>query len=166
LIGPILSFTADEAWSFHKTGNKLSSDFLLLQDWPDTDNLSLSKEPVEDAQTLLDLKESKINEALESLRSSKVIGQSLEAEIVLTYSEESKISEVLQRRQADLPEMFIVSSVILDPVSTETEIKVSAHHAPGVRCPRSWRWVPQLVDAGDWGLVSPRCAKVLSGINL
>lgn len=166
LIGPILSFTADEAWSFHKTGKKLSSDFLLLQDWPKADNSFASSESVEDAQILLDLKESKINEALENLRSSKLIGQSLEAEIVLTFSAESEIAKVLKRRLSNLPELFIVSSVILDPVSSETELKVTAHHAPGVRCPRSWRWVPELVEAGDWGAVSPRCAKVLSKLNL
>ena len=29
------------------------------------------------------------------------------------------------------------------------------------KCPRSWRWVPELVEAGTWGKVSPRCKSVL-----
>lgn len=165
LIGPIIPFTADEAWSFHKTNEKLGKDFLILQDWPEFGNEWIEVSKTQDVQILLDLKESKINEALESLRSSKVIGQSLEAEIVLTYSSKDPIAEVLNRSHETLPELFIVSSVILEPTAIDDEIKVTAHHAPGVRCPRSWRWVPELVDVADWGAVSPRCAKVLAESN-
>lgn len=165
LIGPIIPFTADEAWSFHKTNEKLGKDFLILQDWPEFGNEWIEVSKTQDVQILLDLKESKINEALESLRSSKVIGQSLEAEIVLTYSSKDPIAEVLNRSHETLPELFIVSSVILEPTAIDDEIKVKAHHAPGVRCPRSWRWVPELVDVADWGAVSPRCAKVLAESN-
>jgi len=42
------------------------------------------------------------------------------------------------------------------------DIRVSAQHASGVRCPRSWRWVPELVHVEPWGDVSPRCAEVLA----
>ena len=39
-------------------------------------------------------------------------------------------------------------------------VKVS--HAEGIRCPRSWRWVPTLVKTEDFGDVSPRCKKALA----
>jgi isoleucyl-tRNA synthetase len=164
LIGPILPFTADEAWSFHKTNQKLSNDFLILQKWPESDQSWKESLEVEDAEKLLNLKESKINEVLESLRSSKEIGQSLEAELVITCSNEDDLFEILDRRQDQLAELFIVSSVIVKPSEANSELTISAHHAPGVRCPRSWRWVPELVEVDGWGQVSPRCAQVLNKI--
>ena len=112
----------------------------------------------------MNLKESKINEVLESLRSSKEIGQSLEAELVITCSNEDDLFEILDRRQDQLAELFIVSSVIVKPREANSELTISAHHAPGVRCPRSWRWVPELVEVDGWGQVSPRCAQVLNKI--
>ncbi len=165
LIGPILPFTADEAWSYHKTNQKLSDFFLVLQKWPESIHSWKEGLDVEDAQKLLNLKESKINEVLESLRSSKVIGQSLEAELVIVCSKEDPLFETLKRRKDDLAELFIVSSVILNLDEAVSELSIFAHHAPGVRCPRSWRWVSELVEVENWGPVSPRCANVLKQID-
>ncbi|NBQ02936.1 MAG: isoleucine--tRNA ligase, partial [Opitutae bacterium] len=165
LIGPILPFTADEAWSFHKTKQKLSSEFLALQKWPESASSWMDGLAVEDAEKLLNLKESKINEVLESLRSSKEIGQSLEAELVITCSKDDDLFAILDRRKDELAELFIVSSVIVNSSDANSELSISAHHAPGVRCPRSWRWVPELVEVENWGPVSPRCANVLTKIN-
>ena len=162
LIGPILPFTADEAWSFHKTDKKIGNEFLAIQSWPKAFESLKSTDDVQDAQALLDLKESKINEVLESLRSSKEIGQSLEAELIIKCAEEDSISKILIRRKESLAELFIVSSVIIELSKDLDEVVISAHHAPGVRCPRSWRWVPELVEVENWGPVSPRCAEVLS----
>ena len=48
-------------------------------------------------QALFELKESKVNEALESLRVKKEIGQSLDAEVEIQLSQNSPISSVLDR---------------------------------------------------------------------
>mgnify|MGYP002832792833 CR=1 FL=1 len=65
-------------------------------------------------------------------------------------------------RAKDLSEIFIVSSVIVSEEAHLGDAQVRARHAPGVRCPRSWRWVPKLVNVDPWGEVSPRCAEVLA----
>ena len=107
-----------------------------------------------------------MNEALESLRVKKEIGQSLDAEVELQLSKESKISEILNRMSTDeLAELFIVSSVVVSNLADSESDRVVARHAPGVRCPRSWRWVPQLVKVEPWGEVSPRCAEVLANFD-
>jgi hypothetical protein len=55
-----------------------------------------------------------------------------------------------------LPELFIVSQVKLVSGSN-TEVEISVAPAEGVRCPRSWRWVPELfVVDGFEEKVSPR----------
>ena len=107
-----------------------------------------------------------MNEALESLRVKKEIGQSLDAEVEIQLSQNSPISSVLDRFSPEqLSELFIVSSVILSQISSIKNDQVLARHAYGVRCPRSWRWVPELVHVEPWGEVSPRCAEVLANLR-
>ena len=59
--------------------------------------LGENSQAVEDIQALLELKESKVNEALESLRVKKEIGQSLDAEVEIQLLQNSPISSVLDR---------------------------------------------------------------------
>jgi isoleucyl-tRNA synthetase len=167
VIGPLTPFTADEAWSFRSSGEALCEDALVLQDWPQAHDLVGSMEVVSDINALLDFQESKVNEALEGLRAKKEIGQSLDAQVAITLSPQNPLWLVFKRREQELPELFIVSSVVLiEEADLDTsEIQVSACHAPGVRCPRSWRWVPKLVEVERWGKVSPRCAEVLAKLD-
>ncbi len=167
VIGPLTPFTADEAWSFRHSGVELCDDALVLQDWPQPHDLGESAEVVSDVTLLLEFKESKLNEALEGLRTQKEIGQSLDAQVEISLSPENPLCSVFGRRENELPELFIVSSVVLaeDADLDPSEIRISARHAPGVRCPRSWRWVPELVEVERWGKVSPRCAEVLAKIG-
>ena len=154
--------TADEAWSFANADVELCEDALILQDWPKPFDLVGNEESVSDIRAILEFKELKVNEALEELRTKKEIGQSLDAEIEIRLSSDSPLWKVFKRRENEMPEIFIVSSVIISEETHLEEIQVSARHAPGVRCPRSWRWVPELVKVDPWGEVSPRCAEVLA----
>ncbi|MBQ9759105.1 MAG: hypothetical protein IJW12_04960, partial [Opitutales bacterium] len=48
------------------------------------------------------------------------------------------------------------------PAGTPLSIEaVKAETLGYVRCPRSWRWMPELVDAGTFGKVSARCRDAL-----
>ena len=165
IIGPITPFTADEAWSFANADTELCDDALVLQDWPQPYDLGDNEQEVSDIRDILEFKELKVNEALEELRSKKEIGQSLDAEIEIGLSADSPLSPVFKRREKDLPEIFIVSSVLVSEEAHLEDAQVRARHAPGVRCPRSWRWVPELVRVEPWGEVSPRCAEVLAKLG-
>ena len=135
---------------------------MLLEDWPELNSAWGDESVIIDAQALLSLRDSHINESLEKLREEKKIGQSLDAEIELRCPKNDPISTVLKKRADDLAEFFIVSKVTLVEDDNENHLVVLAQHASGYRCPRSWRWVPELVSIEPWGEVSPRCAKVLS----
>ena len=166
LIGPFTPYIADEAWAFGQSGEEYCNDSLSLQDWPKEIDLGEGQIAVSDVQELLDLKDSHVNEALESLRVKKEIGQSLDACVSLCLSTDSKFVDILKRRSLDeLAELFIVSSVTLENLPSGEVDKVTACHASGIRCPRSWRWVPELVKVEPWGEVSPRCAEVLAKIR-
>ena len=164
LLEPLIPFTADEAWSFHKEGKALSDSLLCLEKWPSYATSWKDDNLVDQADRILALKESKINDVLEDLREKKIIGQSLDAEISISLSKDDPMFEVLNGNFSELPDIFIVSSVVLENGEDGSSIEVGASHAPGVRCPRSWRWVKELVNVEPWGGVSPRCAEVLQKI--
>jgi len=166
LIGPFMPYIADEAWAFAISGEELGGDFLALQDWPEPIELPQGDLCVQDVDQLLELKDSKVNEVLEALRVKKEIGQSLDAEVEMQIIDGSPLSETIRRRSPDeLAELFIVSKVTLVDGQVSESDQVFARHASGVRCPRSWRWVPELVKVEPWGEVSPRCAEVLAKLG-
>ena len=165
-MGPFTPYIADEAWSFLQSNQEYGHDFLCLQKWPVPIDLGTYSEAVAQIQTLLDFKDLKVNEALEQLRVKKEIGQSLDAEVKIEVPAQSEVCSALEFCTPDeLSELFIVSSVSLSIMDTNQEIQVEAKHASGVRCPRSWRWVPELVRVEPWGEVSPRCADVLANLR-
>ena len=118
-----------------------------------------------EAQSILDFKESTVNESLETLRGRKEIGQSLEAEIEIGMPVNDPRLKILKKRAEELAEIFIVSNVSLVEIPENVELQITAKHATGVRCPRSWRWVPELITVDPWGDVSPRCAEVLAKLD-
>ena len=138
-------FTADEAWSYHKFGKDLVEDALALQSWPTVQDNWEDGDEILEAQSILDFKESTVNESLETLRGRKEIGQSLEAEIEIGIPVNDPRLKIFKKREEELAEMFIVSTVSLLEIPENEELQITAKHATGMRCPRSWRWVPELI---------------------
>jgi hypothetical protein len=91
------------------------------------------------------------------LRQSKVIGQSLDAKIIVKGGDD--MFKILEKYEKDLPEFFIVSQVTL--VRTQGEACVEAALCGWERCQRSWRRVPKLVDYGEFRNISERCRRAL-----
>ncbi|MEO0796901.1 MAG: isoleucine--tRNA ligase [Verrucomicrobiota bacterium] len=164
-IAPVLTFTADEAWSFFVSGQEIAEDSIHLQAWPVSDDFAYDATVAGEIDKIINFREELVNLPLEKLREEKVIGSNLDAKVVVSGKTDNELFALLNRFQADLPELFIVSQVTLETKS-EGDLEVSAAHADGVRCPRSWRWVPELVSAGDFGEVSPRDREALLTLNL
>ena len=163
LIAPFVPFTADEAWShLHARAEYVDSTNIHLQDWP------VVPTEWEDAEALaahaavsrIQALAAQVNVPMEGLRQEKKIGQSLEAEVVVTGDPADADFSLLAARLGALPELWIVSAVRLNPVPGAA-LSFAVQRTGGVRCPRSWRWVPALVDAGRFGMVSPRCREAL-----
>ena len=164
MLAPLLPFTSDEAWAHLQTDSDFCDEPLLLQNWPSLPDYYKSNNEAAEIEQILLFKSSAVNEKLEAIRETKEIGQSLDAEVHIAADAESELFSVLKKYESSLPELFIVSSVILEPQNNEQPV-VTASHAPGVRCPRSWRWVPELVNTETWGEVSPRCKDTLDQIR-
>ncbi|MDD2714888.1 MAG: isoleucine--tRNA ligase [Candidatus Wallbacteria bacterium] len=141
IIAPLLSFTAEEIWR-HIPGEKTES--VYLSNWP-----LLDFQVDTGLKARFDLLSSlKISAAvaLEAARTEKLIGHSLDAEILI-YSEEHKA--LLERNLDCLREILIVSQVSLrtEPGTEEKAIwdegrknQFLVRKAPGDKCPRCWQY--------------------------
>ena len=160
LIAPILTFTSDEAWGY-LWGN---SDFgyrqsIHLEDFPKPNAQWEDEALTKDFVELFDLREI-VQGELEKARQKKLIGQSLDAQVLISIGTQHAWSVLVEKYEELLPEYLIVSAVHTEDAKGN-ECTVSVKHADGVRCPRTWRWVDKLVEIEGFGLVSERCAEVL-----
>jgi isoleucyl-tRNA synthetase len=168
LLAPVLPFTTDEAYAHLVGGTDFApgGDSIHLQPWPTPEPAWATPDftsAAQDVEDLLKFRE-RVYEKLEALRQEKKIGKFLDAGVTLSGPAEAEPMPLLRRHAALLPELFIVSQVELRPAGASgngaVEIAVAPAAAAGlVRCPRSWRWVPELVEVAVAGLnerVSPR----------
>ena len=163
LLAPILPFTTDEAWAFGLAGSEFSSDSVHLQDWPVAPGDW--SDPALDAEFAALLKiRGQVNEAIEPHRAAGKLGKSLDAALTLAVAPSAAARPTLEKHRGFLPELFIVSQVVLDPApdgAAEPVITVRPAAELGAhRCPRCWRWVPRL-ETTPAGEVCPRCAEAL-----
>ncbi len=165
LISPMLPFTADEAWSYAKNNTDFSKQPVALEEWPVASPEWDQPNVAADLKALRVFLGEQLNEKLEALRQKKVIGQSLDAKVVITGNLTDPTFARLKSYASELAELFILSEVLIVEDTSVTELKIEVDHADGVRCPRSWRWVPELTETEQWGLVSPRCAEALNQIS-
>jgi isoleucyl-tRNA synthetase len=96
---------------------------------------------------------------IEPLRKDKQIGSSLQAKVVVAAP--PPLLELLQRHAADLPMLFIVSSVVLRP-SDSDQTQVTIERAGGVRCERCWRYVAAVSTDPEWEGLCERCQEALA----
>ncbi|MCX6920452.1 MAG: isoleucine--tRNA ligase [Verrucomicrobia bacterium] len=164
LIAPFVPFTADEAWShLHGRAEYTDATNVHLEDWPVVgadweDEAALAAHA---AVSRIQALAAQVNVPLEKLRQDKQIGQSLEAVVIVAGDPAEPDFALLSEQGAALAEFWILSGVKLVP-QAGAPLSFAVEKAPGVRCPRSWRWVPELVNAGRFGMVSPRCRDVLA----
>ena len=161
ILAPVLTFTCDEAWAYATAKAEYTTDSIHLQDWPSAPENWTSPEIERDASVLLKVR-SQVNEAIEPHRAAGQLGKSLDAAVTLSGASDDAAFRVLEKHRDFLPELFIVSRVILASRGGEPfGISIRPCSELGdVRCPRCWRWVPRL-EASSHGEVCPRCAEAL-----
>jgi len=107
LMAPVLSFTAEEVWSYfsHSDGKSVH-----MNSFADLIDVSVDEEFICRWNMMTELK-GEVSKALELCRREKVIGHSLDAQVKLVLP--SNVSSVLGDECSDLKFIFIVSSVEL-----------------------------------------------------
>lgn len=166
LMAPILSFTAEEVWE-HLPGDRPESVFLSRFPEPDP---AWDNEDLDDRyRELLKIRDL-VNKALEEMKQSKVIGNSLEA-MIRIYCREESTAEFLMTFGTTLDDLFIVSGTLVETVTDLPGDTVTDEKVPGVgvsvvridgeKCERCWKYTPDVGTIKDHPTLCLRCHAVL-----
>ncbi len=163
LMAPVLSFTADEVWSYMKEGAKEKSVFLAS--FPKVEEHYLDNALEERWDRIIAIR-GEAAKVLEALRRDKKIGHSLDSAVTLYAAPEPH--EFLKRYEKDLAFIFIVSAVHVakeaeapaDAYASDTVkgLKISAGSAKGKKCGRCWMYSETVGTVRDHPEICGRCA--------
>jgi isoleucyl-tRNA synthetase len=170
LIAPILSFTAEEVWPLlPQVAGREASVHLAL--FPDLADIVPGSEATLEADwaILLGLRE-KVLSQLEFLRSSKLIGKSLEASISFSVAinDSPNHFSLLKRFESSLPELFNVSEVAIQPFAASgpfESLSIDATPSKQPKCERCWRFVADVAADPNYPTVCLRCAEALTELK-
>ncbi len=174
LMAPVLSFTAEEAWTHLQGLEDPKGDSVFLKDFPRLEDLDLSEDFLKKWDQLWEIR-SEITKALEIARKDKLIGLALDALVVVIPPEELK--EFSRANEETLRTITIVSQlkVAEGPEdgdegllwnSEEVEgLRVQVLPARGQKCNRCWTWSEDVGQDDRWPDACGRCVEVLAGLN-
>jgi isoleucyl-tRNA synthetase len=156
LLAPILPVTAEQLWTHlpAAAGREESVHLALFPAQTDVSALA-DTQLLTRWERLLEIR-AVVNGALEGLRQSKQIGNSLAARVTITASDEDLA--LLERYRAQLPMLFIVSDVSI----ASGAFAITVDRASGVKCERCWRYVPNVSVDPDRRGICDRCQDALA----
>ncbi|MCX6554096.1 MAG: isoleucine--tRNA ligase [Candidatus Aminicenantes bacterium] len=159
LMAPILSFTCEEAWAFVPAYPGKES-MIHLARFPETCDSFRAAVDEPKWQRIMAVRD-RILKEIETARAAKLIGDSLEADVVI---ETNGADEELLRKDGDLFKTIMVIAAIT--VQSGKEEKITVRKATGRKCPRCWNWIATTPAAGGrspWAHpeLCPRCADTI-----
>ena len=150
LLAPILAFTAEEAWRHSEAGGSVHLEEFPQPQHRDNDASAQVAE-------LLRLR-SVIGQAIERARQEKLIGNTLEARVVL--NSDSDVTEKIDKEE--LEEFFIVSDLTIHQAK---EASVSVTKTQYQRCARCWRHRPTVGTSEAHPDLCDRCESVVIALS-
>jgi isoleucyl-tRNA synthetase len=143
LAAPILVFTTDEAWGYIPYAkSKGLPDSVHLTDFPVAKKEWTHPGVAAEWDRLWEIR-SEVTKALELARREKLIGASLEAQVLISAKGDD--ATLLEKYKAELPAVFIVSQVKFEAEGTLTPtgiegLSVAVKPADGRKCERCWNY--------------------------
>lgn len=141
LLAPVLAFTSEEIWKFmpHIDGDDKRS--VMFADMPKPSAEYVDEKLEADWEKIIAVRND-VNMALEPMRNAKVIGKSLDAEVVV-YAKGS-VYELLKSKESELAEIFITSKAAVTDADAPADafagecVKVCAEASKLEKCGRCW----------------------------
>ena len=152
LLAPILVFTAEEAWSY--LGTTSSVHLQLLPEATPSKRNALAEKEVDEALELRNV----VSRELEEARQHKIIGNSLEAKVVLELATDRLLHE-WQGREAEMEEIFILSELKL---IAGAETKAAVTRTEFAKCARCWRHRAAVGTSATHPDLCERCEEVVT----
>jgi isoleucyl-tRNA synthetase len=148
LLAPILVFTTEEAWRHLEAGGSIH-----LQEFPEPQDRSRDSGTSAQVPELLKLR-GLVGQAIERARQEKLIGNALEAAVVL--HSDSDITEKIDKEE--LEEFFIVSDLTIHQAK---EAAASVTKTQYKKCARCWRHRPSVGKSKAHPDLCDRCESVV-----
>ncbi len=161
LLAPVLVFTAEEAWRHSavagvgdagQQGHDPATTSVHLQEFPQTQDRG--RKAIDQVEELLRLR-GIIGQAIEHARQEKLIGNTLEARVVL--NSDSDVTEKIPKEE--LEEFFILSDLTIQQAK---EASASVTKTPYKKCARCWRHRPTVGTSKAHPDLCDRCESVVS----
>jgi len=175
LMAPILSFTAEEIWTYMGEKSRLpGSIFLSQMPHPDT---GLMDGELAGRWDRIFKERAEVLKALEEARTKGIIGHSLDAKVVLINqnggpdssigdlikSDKSKVQDVLIVSQADTANSIASDRKSLSSYRAELlNCEIAVSKAEGLKCERCWKYDTEVGRDASHPTVCARCAAVLN----
>ena len=160
LMAPVLPFTTEEAWE-EMPNFQGKEESVHLEEFPSFKEKWLESELFVELENLIRLRD-KVLKELENARENKLIGNSLEAKILLKVPNSQR--EFLTKYEKDLPSLFIVSAVALEMRRGE-DLEITVTKAPGEKCQRCWNFSSYVGKSADYPHFCMRCEEVVKEIR-
>lgn len=171
LLAPLMSFTAEEVWSFlPKISGRPESVHLAY--FPQASDI-IGKQPDEiyvqtlraDFDSLMAIRDEALK-ALESARQQKLIKSALEAAVRIHAPE--GVYKLLERYRDDMRYLLIVSGVEIVHAAGgngNAPLHVEVSKAPGMKCERCWNYSIHVGEDARYPSVCERCSTALKEIE-
>lgn len=152
-LAPILSFTAEEAWSHRPQGIFADVESVHLKNFPALEDGWKNDVLASDWKRILEVREMVFG-CIEIRRASKDVGSSLEAVPHIAFTHAQK--PIFDRfSNADIADIFITSEVVLSDESLD-DITILTFKSDYNKCERCWKVLPEVTpESGD---LCNRCA--------
>ena len=171
LVAPILSFTAEEVWSFlpEISGRAESVHLAYFPEERDiiggTADSETAKHLMADFDSLMAVR-GEVTKALEVARKEKLIGSGLEAAVAVHAPE--TLYRLLDRYRGDLRFLWIVSGVDVNKAlegNGNTPLRVEVSKAAGKKCDRCWNYSVHVGTNSRYPGLCERCLAALEEIE-
>ncbi len=172
LLAPILSYTSEETWSYLAHLDCENAESVFLNDMPSYDEKYCCEEISEKWNALFAVRDD-VMKALEVARAEKLVGKSLDAEIVIYGASDNDAIKLFSEFTDELKTVFIVSGAAVcegeapDGAFTDTEsgIAVVVKAASGEKCDRCWYYSEDAKRDSEGQCLCPRCSAIIKKIG-
>ncbi len=171
LLAPILSYTAEETWSYMAHLDGENSESVFLNDLPAYDKKYENTELSAKWNALLAVRDD-VMKALEVARAEKLVGKSLDASIVIYGDKDNDAIKLFEEFADELKTVFIVSKATVCKceapegafTDTVSGIAVAVSASTGTKCDRCWYYSDDIKTDSDGQHLCPRCSAIIKKI--
>ena len=158
LAAPIISFTAEEIWTYMPHTSTDDKESIFLNQMPEKSGIEFSDEFVSKWEFVYSTRET-VNKVLEEKRNEKLIGKSLEANIIIHCGE--SLYEKYNALTEELKDILIVSGVSASKDGNDEAPEIEVIKAEGEKCERCWSYSNTVGSDSEHPTLCARCAAVV-----